>query len=106
MKHHLYGDVLPLTLTKKWFKMIACGEKKEEYREIKPYWTTRLKGKEFDTVYFKNGYSKNVPEMYVECKGIHIAYIGESKWGWSETCYVIELGAILEINGQKKNKHG
>lgn len=34
--------VLHLTLTKKWFDMIESGEKKEEYREIKPYWIKRL----------------------------------------------------------------
>jgi hypothetical protein len=34
--------VLRLTLKKKWFDMIASGEKKEEYREIKQYWATRL----------------------------------------------------------------
>lgn len=33
---------LNLTLKKKWFDMIASGEKKEEYREIKPYWFQRL----------------------------------------------------------------
>lgn len=34
--------ILHLTLKKKWFDMIASGEKKEEYREIKPYWISRL----------------------------------------------------------------
>jgi hypothetical protein len=34
--------VLHLTLKKKWFDMIASGEKKEEYREIKAFWSTRL----------------------------------------------------------------
>ncbi len=34
--------ILHLTLKKKWFDMIAYGEKPEEYREIKPYWITRL----------------------------------------------------------------
>ena len=29
---------LQLTLKKKWFDLILSGEKKEEYREIKPYW--------------------------------------------------------------------
>lgn len=33
---------LHLTLKKKWFDMIASGEKTEEYREIKPYWASRL----------------------------------------------------------------
>ena len=34
--------ILHLTLKKKWFDMILSGEKKEEYREIKPYWIVRL----------------------------------------------------------------
>ncbi len=33
---------LHLTLKKKWFDMIASGEKKEEYREIKWFWLRRL----------------------------------------------------------------
>ena len=33
---------LDLVLKKKWFDMIASGEKTEEYREIKPYWVKRL----------------------------------------------------------------
>jgi len=33
---------LHLTLKKKWFDMIKSGGKPEEYREIKPYWITRL----------------------------------------------------------------
>jgi hypothetical protein len=36
------GNVLYLTLKKKWFDMIASGEKREEYREIKEYWLKRL----------------------------------------------------------------
>ena len=35
-------NVLPLVLEKKWFKKIVFGEKTEEYREIKPYWASRL----------------------------------------------------------------
>lgn len=34
--------ILHLTLKKKWFDMIASGEKKEEYREVKDYWVLRL----------------------------------------------------------------
>ena len=34
--------VLLLVLEKKWFKKIISGEKTEEYREIKPYWASRL----------------------------------------------------------------
>lgn len=34
--------ILHLTLKKKWFDMTDSGEKTEEYREIKPYWISRL----------------------------------------------------------------
>ncbi|MES2829652.1 MAG: hypothetical protein V4687_15935 [Bacteroidota bacterium] len=33
---------LQLPIKKKWFDMIASGEKKEEYREIKFHWVTRM----------------------------------------------------------------
>lgn len=33
---------LHLVLKSKWYDMIVSGEKKEEYREIKPYWEKRL----------------------------------------------------------------
>lgn len=35
--------MLILPIKKKWFDMILSGEKKEEYREMKPYWETRLR---------------------------------------------------------------
>ena len=33
---------LDLVLKRKWFDMIASGEKTEEYRELKKYWVKRL----------------------------------------------------------------
>jgi len=68
-------DTLHLTLHRKWFDEILSGKKKIEYREIKPYWTKRLfnsdgSRKSYTKIIFKNGYSKNAPEMTVELKGI------------------------------------
>ena len=34
--------VLTLSVKKEWFGKIVSGEKKEEYREIKPYWVARF----------------------------------------------------------------
>jgi ASC-1-like (ASCH) protein len=67
--------ILHLTLMKKWFDLIKSGEKKVEYREIKPYWTKRLFDKEgkpikYDFILFRNGYSKDSPKMMVEFLGI------------------------------------
>ena len=93
---------LHLTLKKKWFDMIASGEKKEEYRELKDYWFNRLtednyplRAKHFDFIIFRNGYTKDAPQIKVECKGI---LIGDAKPEWSDNwqggCFVIKLGDI------------
>ncbi len=34
--------ILHLNVQKKWYDMIESGQKREEYREIKPYWFMRL----------------------------------------------------------------
>lgn len=36
-------ETLTLPLKKKWFDLIKAGVKKEEYREIKPFWKKRLR---------------------------------------------------------------
>lgn len=45
--------VLHLNLKSVWFDMILSGLKKEEYREIKPYWERRF-GKELCSILIKN----------------------------------------------------
>lgn len=45
--------MLTLPIVGKWFYMILSGEKKEEYREIKPYYTSRFK-KIFDMYPYSN----------------------------------------------------
>lgn len=34
--------MLTFNLQKEWFNKIKSGEKTHEYREVKPYWTTRI----------------------------------------------------------------
>lgn len=99
---------LHLTLTKKWFDMIASGEKKEEYREVKEYWIKRLmeepekfgrrddKFKKFESVMLKNGYAVDAPEMEFEVKKIERGR-GRHKWGAGKggIYFVISLGKRL-----------
>jgi hypothetical protein len=93
--------VLRLTIKKKWFDMIASGEKKEEYREFKKYWINRLctdlSFKKYDFIEFKNGYGKNAPTMLVEFNGLRI---GEAKPEWSDNwqgdVFIISLGKIVK----------
>lgn len=79
--------ILHLTLHRQWFDDIAVGIKKNEYREVKPYWTRRLVGRTYDEIHFRNGYHKDAPFMRVE-------YIGMTK---AADLYVIRLGFVLEI---------
>jgi len=78
--------ILHLTLKKEYFDLIASGEKTEEYRERKPYWMSRLLGRTYDEIHFRNGYRPDSPFMRVECKGIIP----------SQSHYVIKLGKVLE----------
>lgn len=88
--------VLHLNLKKRWFDMIASGEKKAEYREIKPYWVTRLT-KDFDVIKFRNGYAKDAPTMVVDFLGIERG-LGNPDWGGTkEPVYILKLGDILTI---------
>lgn len=67
--------MLTLPIKKKWFDMIRSGVKKEEYREIKPYYTTRIinslrKSLEPEgqfLVCLRNGYSCSSPELIARC---------------------------------------
>ena len=34
--------ILPLVLKRRWYDMIDRGEKREEYRDYKPYWKRRM----------------------------------------------------------------
>lgn len=47
---------LRLPIKKEWLAKILSGEKTTEYREIKPYWNSRLIGKQYDVAVFSCGY--------------------------------------------------
>lgn len=86
--------VLHLTLLKKWFDLIATGEKKTEYRDFSPHWIPRLAGKRFDEVHFRNGYRANSSWMRVKCNGIT-----------TNVCtnrFEVHLGSVLEIKNWRE----
>lgn len=113
---------LHLNLKRKWFDMILSGEKKEEYREIKDYYTCRVIDftkeestidyitdlilsvlsieqfykKQYDTITFSNGYKKDRPQFEIELKNIKIGS-GKTEWGAieDEKYFVLELGEII-----------
>lgn len=100
---------LHLNLKKEFFDLIADGEKKEEYREIKPYWNRVftshiwIKGRPYHpsdvNICFSNGYSKNRRQMIVACRYL-VQRQGKPEWGakpnvWYHT---LILGDILKKN--------
>lgn len=101
---------LHLILKRKWYDMIASGEKKEEYRKITSYWMKRLcdnvtcnfnvgtgeikvqgEIKNFDTVCFHRGYTETT--MSFEIKNI-VTDTGIPEWGAEpgKQYFVIKLG--------------
>lgn len=95
--------VLTLAVSKEWFDMIVSGEKNEEYREIKPYWASRLVNQQAESgevlfdefggycrvigeleykpythVLFINGYRKDSSRIEKEIENI---FIGKPKKG-------------------------
>ena len=84
-------NVLHLTLEREWFDEIARGVKRKEFREYKPYWKTRLEGRAYDVVKFRNGYASDAPEMVVEYRGLGRASSARN------ADYVIRLGKVLKI---------
>lgn len=90
--------ILHLNVRKRWFDMIASGEKKEEYREMSEYWWRRLYDdfgivKKFDVIEFRNGYRKDAPRIRV----VHLATWadrhGRAEWGApAGRVFIIMLG--------------
>ena len=82
--------------------MIASGEKREEYREIKPYWTKRLCAPgEYDAVQFRNGYRPDSPTALVELTGIASGQ-GQTRWGAGrDRVYILRLGRVLSVHNNE-----
>ena len=107
--------MLILPIKKKWFDMIKSGEKKEEYREMKPYYSSRignaLCGLNFKycredfikrcmnerivDVVFRNGYSYESPTIFCKCK-VRVGQ-GKEEWGAEpgEVYYILKIVKIL-----------
>lgn len=104
--------MLTLPIKKKWFDMILSSEKKEEYREIKPYWTKRFLNGLYDlkvnkdyfiinaqgTVIFQNGYQKNAPR--IKCFIELTQGCGKEEWGAepNKEYYILKILSVEDIS--------
>lgn len=102
--------ILHLILKKKWYDMIASGEKREEYRDEKSYWIKRISrwfnlgmARNHHVVAFSLGYSK--PTMFFRSEKImclnrrtDFDRTGHPEWGEPDAPhYVIALGERVEL---------
>ena len=91
--------MLTLPIKKKWFDMILSGEKKEEYREIKPYYDSRFKSyiPDIANVKFRNGYSK--ASSTIKCKVSITKDYGKIEWGAEpgKLYYVLKILSVEEV---------
>ena len=96
-------SVLTLVLKGKWYDMIASGVKREEYREIKPYWNKRICGwlerKGRGVVAFSRGYC--TPDMFFLGDYCICSAGGAVKRDWGEPTsfqhWVIGLGERINL---------
>lgn len=112
------ANVLHLPIKGVWFNMIASGEKKEEYRDVKRYYIDRLRKKvpltknggidlvahdahdiwateKFDILHLTAGYGHDKPQLWAEIKSITIGP-GNPAWGAEPGVdyFVIKIGKI------------
>ena len=100
--------MLVLPIKKKWFDMILSGEKKEEYREIKPYYRSRFKNIGILDQYglptilpaeiiFRNGYSADSPEILAKCTAD--IKTGRQEWGAEpeKEYYVLHIESLVDL---------
>lgn len=90
--------VLTLSVSKQWFDMLVSGEKKEEYREIKPYWVTRLYHDEFGKL--PPPLVKELTECLIKCGDTFDFEIENN----GMQVYQVPFSHVLFINGYGDDK--
>ena len=92
-------EILHLNLHRGFFAAVAAGRKRTEYRKQSPYWRKRLEDRKYDAILFRNGYTRDAPEMLIEFRGL-------SRYGNGRNAYyAIRLGKILRIRRWSNKKH-
>jgi hypothetical protein len=97
-------DTITTTLEREWFAKIVDGSKKIEYREIKPYWTSRLRRVQTPfRLVLRNGMNRPIPVLTVRIDRIEP---NPSRKGRKrEGSYALHIGRILKVeHWDRKNK--
>jgi hypothetical protein len=82
------------TLDREWFAQIVDGTKRVEYRDIKPYWTRRLRAvKTPFRLVLRNGMRPPVPVVTVRIDRVVPSPHGTKRRGR----YELHIGRVLKV---------
>jgi len=85
------NKILDLPLKAKWYDMQESGEKTEEYREIKPFWSKRLIGLDKPLFSHRNGYQTCNPKGYT-----HVRF----RYGYTNRTFTHKIDSITIGRGK------
>lgn len=86
--------VLTLPIKRKYFELIKTRQKLEEYRQVKEYWSKRLRKPNITQVKLRVGYPKlETPDSTIICKfkGYTVKSIDSEVYGRSIEVYAIDV---------------
>jgi hypothetical protein len=97
-------DTITTTLKREWFAEIVDREKKIEYRQIKPYWTGRLKKvKTPFQLMLRNGMSPPIPVWVVRID--RVVPNPKRKGATGKGSYALHIGRVLKVeHWDRKNR--
>lgn len=78
---------LHLIVDRPHFERIV-SEKRTDWRKIKPFYTQRLEGKQYERISFRNGYRKDSPRVVYKFKGYETY----------KDLYMLFLGDLVSMN--------
>ena len=101
-------QTLHLVLKRKWWDMIASGEKREEYREVCHYWATRLLNEQY------RWYSMNTdyPKDFLSWIKVHLNVTADIQFrkfdkvcfhlGYTNTTMTFRIGCFILSTGKEE----
>lgn len=90
-------DRITTTIKREFLADIVRGDKKIEYRELKPYWTEKLEGVQVPfELHLINGMTKTAPRALVVVKRV--------KKDTRRNQYELHLGKILRVQYWDKRR--
>jgi hypothetical protein len=96
-------DTITTTLEREWFAKIVDRSKRIEYREIKPYWTSRLSKVRIPfRLVLRNGMSRPIPVLTVRIDRIvpNPRRKGRKRTG----SYALHIGRVLKVEHWDRKK--